>query len=968
MPAYFKYFFFAITGIVLILSVNSSILGATLSPSLNDMLDGSSNTDSVVSVIVFAEGGSDAAAMKMAIGGKSTLRSRHETVVTGLKRNNSRALDNIKDEINRIAPNAIINEYWIAPAFLIEVPISKVSEIASVPGVSAIMDNAVVEFIKPVDSAPVTAKISQVYNHITSLNIPALWNIGLTGRGRLVCSFDTGVDGTHEALADKWRGNISPSSDAFFAPSSIDTLPFDKTGHGTHTMGLMVGSAAADSFGVAPGAEWITAAVIDQGQTLSRTISDILAAFEWAVDPDGNPSTVSDMPDVILNSWGIPITVMEPCDATFDQVIDNVEAAGIVTIFAAGNEGPEPQTLRLPANRASSPLTAFAVGAIDQTTNVVASFSSRGPSSCDTTQIKPEVVAPGVNLYSCAKGGGYTLKSGTSMAAPLIAGMVVLLRQYNPDATVDQIKNAIIQSALDLGPFGEDNDYGYGLPDAYEALSFIPAPAVPDVYISEKIIGGDGFAEAGETFDLYIRLEIPGGITDTLTAFLGCESGEVDIIDSDALFFFDNKGIFSVNISPFIINFDSALVNGQEIEFDLYWKIPFQQEFDTLSFTLTVGHELKGNLFTHHTASLEFTVSDFGQYGFGAGSIYPAGGAGMKFRGSDNLLYEAGIIVGRNSLQLSSSVRDESGAAFITDFGAMEQLSTVYTEFDGRQNSAARFDDTESEIPIPITVNQSISSYDETGEDGYVIFKYRIVNSSNENLSGLYFGYLCDFDLSEGGDVTSMAEGNNLSYQSDGYIYTGVMPLTDFSGMHTITNAGGKTGLTEMEKFNYISAGGIDIDRPDPADYMNIVSFGPFNLSPGASVEVCLAVAAGGSLSELETYAIKAREKYNVMTDVDEPNTVLPTNFDLHQNYPNPFNPATVISFDIDRAAQVELSVYNMLGRKIRTLFDEHASAGSYSITWDGTDSHGQRVASGVYFYRLESADSSDSKKMLLLK
>ncbi|RKX30241.1 MAG: hypothetical protein DRP46_05830, partial [Candidatus Zixiibacteriota bacterium] len=135
MPAYFKYFFFAITGIVLILSVNSSILGATLSPSLNDMLDGSSNTDSVVSVIVFAEGGSDAAAMKMAIGGKSTLRSRHETVVTGLKRNNSRALDNIKDEINRIAPNAIINEYWIAPAFLIEVPISKVSEIASVPGV-----------------------------------------------------------------------------------------------------------------------------------------------------------------------------------------------------------------------------------------------------------------------------------------------------------------------------------------------------------------------------------------------------------------------------------------------------------------------------------------------------------------------------------------------------------------------------------------------------------------------------------------------------------------------------------------------------------------------------------------------------------------------------------------------------------------------------------------------------------------
>jgi len=299
------------------------------------------------------------------------------------------------------------------------------------------------------------------------LNVPYLWSKGLKGEGRLVCSFDTGVEKDHPVLSSKWRGrhNNVPASAAWFSNATTDTIPTDKSGHGTHTMGLLVG----DIFGVAPEAEWITAGVIDQGESLGTMISDILMAFEWTLNPDGDTNTTNDVPDVISNSWGIPIGLFTPCDETFNTAIDNVEAAGIVVVFAAGNEGSwSVPNLRSPADRATSSTNAFAVGAVSNS-KAIAGFSSRGPSSCNG-EIKPEVVAPGVYVRSSYKGGGYAYKSGTSMAVPYIAGLAVLYRQYDPDASVEEIKNAIINSCTDLGSPGEDNTYGYGLPDASRLL------------------------------------------------------------------------------------------------------------------------------------------------------------------------------------------------------------------------------------------------------------------------------------------------------------------------------------------------------------------------------------------------------------------------------------------------------------------------------------------------------------------
>ncbi len=317
---------------------------------------------------------------------------------------------------------------------------------------------------------------------IRAVGAPRAWyELGITGAGRLVGNLDTGVDGTHPALSARWRGTLVPASECWHDPIYGTTYPRDLNGHGTHVMGTMCGNSEVtdDSIGIAPDALWIACNAIDQdiGDDINN---DILDAFQWFADPDGDPFTVEDVPDVVQNSWGVysAFPGYEDCFNLWNNVIINCEAAGIVVTFSAGNEGPGARTCRSPATVAIDSVTMFAIGAVDATNDTtppydIASFSSRGPSDCPPyTAIKPEVCSPGVDVYSSVPGGGYAQEdwSGTSMAGPHVAGIVALMRQACPDAEVRDIKSVLMRTAHDYGTAGEDNTYGFGFVDAYEAV------------------------------------------------------------------------------------------------------------------------------------------------------------------------------------------------------------------------------------------------------------------------------------------------------------------------------------------------------------------------------------------------------------------------------------------------------------------------------------------------------------------
>ena len=113
-------------------------------------------------------------------------------------------------------------------------------------------------------------------------------------------------------------------------------------------------------------------------------------------------------------------------------------------------------------------------------------------------------------------------------------------------------------------------------------------------------------------------------------------------------------------------------------------------------------------------------------------------------------------------------------------------------------------------------------------------------------------------------------------------------------------------------------------------------------------------------------YAIMICPKSSAVDDQEDSST--PRSFELHQNYPNPFNNQTVIKFNLRRPANVSLVIYNILGQKVRALVDEHLSAGSQTVNWDGKDDKGNDLSSGVYFYQLRAGQLTETKRLVLLK
>lgn len=312
------------------------------------------------------------------------------------------------------------------------------------------------------------------------INAPALWKMGYTGRGRLHYSFDTGAWPDHPAIGERFLGKHFPLSQSFF---SLDNEVLkDKSGsHGTHTLGTALGLDANtnDTIGVAFNAYWIANDLIATSLATVKPLSEFVAAFEWAFNPDGDTTTTSDIPDVINNSWGYSSpgdTTL--CDSYVSEFLNALQAAGIATVFSAGNDGPNPNTISEPHHINTGLVNVFTIGSINphDTTYPISSFSSRGPTTCPgsgSLKIKPEVVAPGQDVRSANGPNGYGEKSGTSMASPHVSGALLLLKEAFPYLAGEDLMLALYYTARDLGEPGEDNTYGMGLIDVLAAYHWL---------------------------------------------------------------------------------------------------------------------------------------------------------------------------------------------------------------------------------------------------------------------------------------------------------------------------------------------------------------------------------------------------------------------------------------------------------------------------------------------------------------
>ena len=391
-------------------------------------------------------------------------RERRHRMVTELK---SRANDAPRQAMRSFLHSRggkKIKSLWLANGIAVTVPTSALTELAQWSSVERIQLDIVVHAPTPNYSAA-----TPVDWNLTHVHAPDVWELGYTGAGVTVAIFDTGVDATHPDLQAQYRGGTN----SWYDPYGEHATPYDPAGHGTAVAGIAVGrNSSGITIGVAPDANWIAAKIFNDAG-LSQ-LSNIHQAFQWALDPDGDPAT-DDAPDVINGSWGFN---PGECINEFDLDLQTLKAAGIAVVFSAGNSGPGDYSTVSPGNTPGT----MSVGMFDSN-SVIASSSSRGPSRCDDS-IDPELSAPGVGLYTADTTFGtgrasYANWTGTSFAAPHVAGAMALVLSAKPDMTVDQLELILRDTANDLGTSGPDYDFGYGALDVYKAVAQLISPDAP---------------------------------------------------------------------------------------------------------------------------------------------------------------------------------------------------------------------------------------------------------------------------------------------------------------------------------------------------------------------------------------------------------------------------------------------------------------------------------------------------------
>ena len=337
--------------------------------------------------------------------------------------------------------------------------------------------------------------------NLSRIHADAVWSKGFTGQGIVYANADTGVDWQHPALKPHyrgWNGAIADHNynwwDAIHQDISGNNSnpcgfnrpdPCDDFGHGTHTTGIGVGDDnAGNQIGVAPGAKWIACRNMDDGVGRPSTYIECMDFFLAPWDLNHLNPDPARRPDVVSNSYGCPPSELcGPHD--LQAAMQNLRNAGIFFSASAGNDGSACSTVNDPPGLEDSAIT---VGATDST-DTIALLSSRGPVTVDgSNRRKPDLVAPGIGVRSSIPGTGYATMSGTSMAAPHVAGAAALLwsafasLRGNVDLTETVLAQSASHKTTTQGCGGDspsavpNNVYGYGLVDVLAAYNYFSTP------------------------------------------------------------------------------------------------------------------------------------------------------------------------------------------------------------------------------------------------------------------------------------------------------------------------------------------------------------------------------------------------------------------------------------------------------------------------------------------------------------
>lgn len=389
--------------------------------------------------------------------------------------------------------------FWIVNMIEATLTPAQLDALSARSDIAKIESNASIALHRPVDGldaplGPVQPDtILATEWGVNKVRAPMVWAAGYNGQGIVVAGQDTGIRWTHGAIKAKYRGWDGAVADHNYnwhdsvhgtgngTCAGDQTTPCDDNGHGSHTVGTVLGDdGATNQVGVAPGAQWIGCRNMNSGNGTPATYNECAQFFLAPTDLSGANADPDRAPDVVTNSWGCPVS--EGCTAGDEvrEAIENLVDGGIVFVAAAGNDGSACSSIGdAPAIYDAS----FTIGSMTSS-DTMSGFSGRGP-VIGVTGTKPDVIAPGSAVRSITNGSdsAYASLSGTSMATPHVAGVVALIMSVDPSlrgnpARVEQIlRDTAIPLTSTTQVCGDipsttfpNHVQGYGRVDAWSAF------------------------------------------------------------------------------------------------------------------------------------------------------------------------------------------------------------------------------------------------------------------------------------------------------------------------------------------------------------------------------------------------------------------------------------------------------------------------------------------------------------------
>lgn len=832
---------------------------------------------------------------------------------------------------------------------------------------------------------------------VEKIRAPEVWAQGFTGANVVCGHIDTGCDYTHPDLADHmWEDANYPRHGWNFENNTND--PMDVQGHGTHTAGTVASDGTSGSqCGVAPDARLMVCRV--------RTVADSVAesqcwqAMQFVVAPPLSPANGADLYTMSLG-WMI---AWAPHQATWRQVADNVNAAGVIQIIAAGNErgsATPPNALRCPGNvpppwwnpqnTGSGTLSGvISIGATDAS-DAIAYFSSPGPVTWQAVApyndyvyppglTKPDVSAPGVDVKSCRVGGGYTLMSGTSMATPHVAGTVCLMLSKNPNLTPAVVDSILEVTAVDLGPAGKDNDFGAGRIDAFAAVQAVtrgPVLKLRRVIVGDSSGNNDGYIDPGETASLVGWLFNEGNANCANTvAWLRSFDYRLRVVDSIGTWGMVVRQESIANFTDrFVVQADTALVRGVVVPCSLYVTGDSTDYATTLGFELHIG--MPGKLVVDHdTNNCRLSVTCQGAIGYLAPN---SEGNGFSFpKNSPSVLRFASFAFGTDTNYVVDRYYSQPVIAPPdTDFYLVDSVRSIYPPLKGDEHFRAWYSDRNHPRQRYLVTTQNSYADGRSGYRNFVIMVFDVQNNGASRVDNFHPGVFADFTIDTTGDVCRTDTIRHFIYLlpgADSGPVVGIRVLEPDSGVHlsAIDPQGyylPDSAFRDAQKWRFLS-GAIQLLNPVLQDNWAVVAAaGPMSINPFGIRRFAVAFVGGASEDEALVNADSARSWYHRYIGLEEGSEGNKKLSELLVNLrveviPNPSHARALVRYQVPLYGRVRIEAVDVAGRVVDRLMDKFTSAGAGEIVWQP-----EGLGSGVYFIRMETKKRTVCQRFLLLQ